>query len=738
MKIKIKLLMSFCILILAIIILQTKVEAKSYYIDNMDIQATILENGDLEIEQTLTYEFDGSYNGIYITIPIQYENKEDILSEISDDIYNAGGVELQKVSLVQNNQITEFKKVTTAANGSSSVFTEDRKADFYKLKIFSPSTNTRKTFQVNYILKNVCVSHNDIGELYYNFIGGEWECTIKSLNIEVYLPNNQTELKIWGHGPDNGSSQIIDNTHAKFTVSNVATGNYVAARLVFDKTNIPNAQKISNLDAYGLIYKDEQQIAKISDKKQKYTRNIYLFALILMVYWIILLILYEKDKKLQVTEFNEEELFKKYNPMLAGCLQGSRDILARDIIAVLLNLIEKKIIHLEIKSLHHNDQKIYGYYLTKIPEKETEMDEIEAMVCNWAFGSQQTVELAMALENMPKDKNANEKFKKLNDVAQEKLNKKGGNQKRVPVTLRIFNTFLFFIAIYVSIKHILYEGFEIYHMSDVFFTVIPILLYMLPITMVLIYIPIFITVNIRHQMTKMIHKITGQKVVTTAATIIAIFLVIILLTLLLGNKGNRYIIADEILLCIALIIMLTDNLMLKNSVKMIEDYSKLNSLKEKIENYTLMEDRDIEQITLWGTYLAYAVSFGMADKISKRIKNLYLDDDLLNLLNDQKITDYILSDYSFFYYTASLDRRFMRGYTKAIKTAVSNYGSSSSSGSGGGFSGGGGFSRRRRPRWRPEVLFREKSKSFLLLFWKRVDNKNIMIYNKSRNRNDFK
>lgn len=695
MKIKYKILISFILILLSTIFnLQNKVQAKSYYIDDMAIQAIVLENGDLEIEQTLKYAFNGSYNGIYITIPTKYKNKEEKISKISDDIYNAQGIELKKVSQIKNGETVEFQKVNYASNGQVRVYTEEIKSDIYKLKVFCPTESGTKTFKLNYILKNICVSHNDIGELYYNFIGGDWECTIKNLKIDIYLPNNQKELKIWGHGPDNGISEIVDNTHVRLKVTDVPTGKYVAGRLLFDKSNIPNAQKISNIDAYNIIYQDEQQIAKISDRKQNYTRNIYLFALTLIIYWVILLIIYEKDKKVELVQVNDEELFQKYNPMIAGCLQGNRDILARDIIAVILNLIENKNINLEIKRVN---SECYGYYLSKVPEKENMMDETETIIYNWVFERADTVELSNRLEEIPKDKFASEKFEKLNDITQEKLNQNGANEKKVPVFLRIFNTFLFFITVYVAIKHIMYEGFEIYNGIDILFTIIPILLYMLPITMILIYIPIMIIVNVRHQVTKLVHKVTGQKVVTTSITIIAIFLVIILLTVLIANKANRYIVADEILLCISLIIMLTDNLMLKNSVKMIEDYSKINGLKQKIENYTMMEDRDIEQVTLWGKYLAYSVSFGIADKICKRIKGLYVDDDLLDIINNKKMIDYIFSDYSLFYYNTSLDRRFMRGYTKAISKVASSYGSNSSSGgSGGGFSGGGGFSRRRR------------------------------------------
>ena len=54
-----KILISFIfILLLMAFNEQNKVQAKSYYIDDMNIQAIVLENGDLEIEQTLKYTFN--------------------------------------------------------------------------------------------------------------------------------------------------------------------------------------------------------------------------------------------------------------------------------------------------------------------------------------------------------------------------------------------------------------------------------------------------------------------------------------------------------------------------------------------------------------------------------------------------------------------------------------------------------------------------------------------------------
>ena len=410
MKKEIKIAISIIITIAVIFILQTKVEAKSYYIENMDIKATLQESGDLEIEQTLEYSFNGDYNGIYITIPTEYENNEEIRNKINDSLYNASGVVLESVKEIRKTGEVEYKLTRLARNGDYGVYTETEENDVYELKLYSPSVNENKTFKVKYTLKNVAVKHRDIGELYYNFIGGEWQCTIKKLLINIWLPYNTAEIRAWGHGPDNGQLEIVDNTHVRLKVSNVATGKYVAGRVIFDNSNIPNAIKESGINAHDLIFEDEYKIAKISDAKKQYTRNIYIFALALLIYWIILLIKYEKDKKYVVTNINEEELFQKYNPMLAGCFQGSRDILARDILAVILNLIEKKIIQLDIRSKMDKKEN-YSYILNKVPEKEAEMDEIEKYVYDWLFGSRTSIELTDALEDMPKDKNASQKFK---------------------------------------------------------------------------------------------------------------------------------------------------------------------------------------------------------------------------------------------------------------------------------------------------------------------------------------
>ena len=620
----------------------------------------------------------GSYNGIYINVPYNLEDVEfdEVVKEnkINDALYNGSSININNVAIVNNGIETNFSEVETARNGQNMVYTNTKQKQngIQQIKVYSPSTDTTKTFKIDYVIENLCVKHNDVAELYYNFIGGAWEVEIKKLNIDIYLPENNEQIYVWGHGPYNGQSKIINNTHANFKVKNVKSGQYVAARLVFDNSNIPEATKLSKIDAKDIIFKDENAIVENKEEKNAFTVKILIFAVCLLIYWIILMLIYEKDKKYMVTNIEEDKLFEKYNPMLAGCIQGSRTILARDIIAVILELINKKIIKLDLEN-KLTGKDTYRYIITRNREAENQMDSIEKYVYNWVFGMAEKENLSDRLKEMPKEKLANKKFKELNDLVEENLASKGANQAKVPLIVRAFNIFLFILSILVIYKHVMFNGFSIYDVQTSFrilsllgISVLP----FIPLIMGILYIPINLIIMIRHKINKTVQKITGQKIVTTTISLLVFFGIIIILTAIFSPI--KYIIADEILVCIATILILTDNLMLKNNVMMIEDYSKLNTLKYKIQNYSIMEDKDIEQVTLWEKYLSYAVSFGIANKIVKRIQGLNLDDDLLNLVNQDSFLDFITSDYYLFYTYTSLDRKFVRAYRNTTGKVISS------------------------------------------------------------------
>lgn len=699
MKIKMGIKQIICtIIFILLIILAGKVQA-SYSVEDMDIQATIQEDGSVNVKQSLTYKFNGDYNGIYIDIPDEIDDKEydeyRVQTTLRDSLYNASGVTINKVSEGAN----IYKEKSIAQNGDSGVYTQTTNNGMKTVKIYSPSSNTKKTFVIEYVLKNLCVKHNDIGELYYNFIGGNWQTDIKNLNIDIYLPNNENKesIYVFGHGPYNGVSQIISENRVNFKVTNIQKGQYVATRVLFPTQNIEKSNKTSNIKALSLILQDENSIIENKEEKNNFTKKVAIFAIILLIYWIALLIIFEKDKKYKVVNTNEEELFNKYNPLLAGCIQETRTVLSRDIIAVIINLINKKVVNLELipKATGKNN---YIYILKKETKNENKMDNIEKFIYTWVFEEKDEIELVDRLKSLPKDKQSSKKFEELNNMTQNTLKNMGAN-KEVPLGLKVFNTFLFIISIIVIYTHIKFNVFNIYSLSELgnkvfIFILNGVLLF--PMIMVLIYIPIRILVMIRHGVNRITKKISGKRLVATTITIILLTAIIVAITQLMFP--NTFFIIDEILFAIALIIILTDNLMLKNSPIMIEDFSRLNALKDKLEN-TLMSSRDIEYVTLWNEYLAYSISFGIADKIIDKLKGLHLDDDLTKLLEDNNFYDYINSDYYIFYTYASMESRFMRNYSRAVGRMLK--------------SSGGRFSSRRRRRifrWWKRFFWRRRKR----------------------------
>lgn len=672
------------------------VQAKSYRITDMDIQATILEDGSVAVKQELTYNFNGEYNGIYIDIPDTLDTKEydrfrKQTTALRDSLYNATSVDITHVSEIRGGTKQTYEKVISSSNGKRGVYTIETTNGIKRIKVYSPANNTKKTFQVEFTLRNLCVKHNDIGELYYNFIGGGWQTTIGNLNIDIHLPNNTSsdDLKIFGHGPYNGTCQIVSPTQVNLSVTNVKPGQYVAARVLFDNKNIINTTKTSGINGQSIVMQDEENIYHNIEKKENFTKKILIMAGILLVYWIILIFVFEKDKKYPVQQTDEEELMKKYNPLLAGCIKESRTVLARDIIAILMNLIPKKIVNLQVTPTTQGKDG-YIYKLEKVPENEEKMDEIEKYIYNWFFENSNSKNLVERLKDMPKEKNVNQKFKTLNEMAREMLQSFGAN-RQMPQSIRIFNTLLLGLCIVLILIHIQFNGLNICTAEGISFgleNIFYIVLIFFPMLMTLIYIPLKILSIVRHGINKVTKRFSGKKIVSTTVAIVVLDLIIILITNFLAP--NSYLIVDEILLGMALIIVLTDNLMLKNLPIMIEDFSRINQMADKIEN-TLMNERNVEEVFLWEQYLAYAVSFGTAKKISKKIKDILLDDDLMKLVESKDFYDFLVSDYYMFYHYSSLDHIFLKNYYKSIGKVWKSYANSS----GGGFSGGsgGGFSR---------------------------------------------
>ena len=139
--------------LLIILFIFIPLTVKAYGIENYYINATVQENGDLEVEEY--YYLNGDYNGT--TREILYKNSN--LSEFNSSLPYYGGssinngdsIELEKVmGLDQDTNFDfttvdgdTFKEVDYANNGDYKVYEKESRYNGIFLKIYVPSSKNK-------------------------------------------------------------------------------------------------------------------------------------------------------------------------------------------------------------------------------------------------------------------------------------------------------------------------------------------------------------------------------------------------------------------------------------------------------------------------------------------------------------------------------------------------------------------------------------------------------------------
>lgn len=428
---------------------------------------------------------------------------------------------------------------------------------------------------------------------------------------------------------------LISCINISYSVSNVEQGNAIL-EILFGKNVI--------FDGH----------SKISEEIKLRNNMVVIGITVFFVsYWIWLLYKYEQEEEINYYGSDDIETLSKYNPLIAGCLVNGREVLSRDLISTILNLSKKGIVKLEI-SRTNNEKRPYKYEISRIKEKEHEMDAVEKYVHLWifdfVFDENEKIDLQKRLESIPKEKDSYKRFNKLNQIAKKELSKIGANKLTAPLWLRAYNFLLLAISIYICANHIMVSGLDIvvyeYSIIIAIFVAIGIIL-IIPIIMLLGYFILQALLLSKMSIEKIISKvnnsITGKKLISEIISITLIFTLIIVLTLCFAP--DKYLVLDELLIGIAILIVRTDNLMLKNENEALKDYYRLKRIKYKIENYSYLKEKNIEHIELWEEYLVYAISFGSAEKVSKQAKNVTDDTEKLEQLSSYNLLYYTCKAY---------------------------------------------------------------------------------------------
>ena len=192
-------------LIFSVLFIPTQVLAVDFTIKNTQIDAFLQENGDVEVSERHTYEFDGDFNGITRTlIP-----KENTL--------------IQNIEAFEDNKPLEVEK-------EGNLF-----------KIHRGGSDETITIDLSYTIDNGVEVYADLGQFYWPFFDSSNESTYENMDIYIHPPRPTDEVLAIGYDEAEGAVQTKTNGIVHFAMGEVESGENGDIRVAYDAPLFPSA-----------------------------------------------------------------------------------------------------------------------------------------------------------------------------------------------------------------------------------------------------------------------------------------------------------------------------------------------------------------------------------------------------------------------------------------------------------------------------------------------------------------
>lgn len=328
----------FIILFMLAIVILNIPSFAIFEIDDFTIDAEVSPEGDMKVVETITYFSNEEVNGV--TRNIEAVNS-------SNSTNSADGLTLMSVKADgMLYQLTDY-----AVKGESGVYTYTNTNNSINLTVYTPFTSDTKIVEYTYLLKNVAVKYNDTAEIFWNFIGTEWDCRINSLTINIDLPSMAANDTIWvyGHGSDNGTFDKTGN-HITLNVQSIPAYNSIDARILFSRDAISDSTKTVSKSVLSDYIKTEEGMYKeLEAKKFMFGLTInevalYLGILILIVA-ICVYIFFDKEVKVEKSHYFREMPYNLEPEILQYFYYGK--VVSNSFYIAVLNLVKLGVYNIE-------------------------------------------------------------------------------------------------------------------------------------------------------------------------------------------------------------------------------------------------------------------------------------------------------------------------------------------------------------------------------------------------------
>ena len=506
------------------------------------------------------------------------------------------------------------------------------------------SKATRK-YMIQYKVEDAIAKYNDYSELYWQFVGNDFEINSSKVSGKIRLPqkaSNKDEIKVWGHTEDlNGEIYATTEDVIEFEINNYRSGRFIEIRSLFPTNMIYSSNRTYNKTILDSVITEETKWAEEANAKRLKMQRKQKYASIgvSVLYCLLSLINLKNTKKsfekaktiipykktINVEYFREIPRSNSTPAQAVMILKKSLNMLAPNEIgpifsATLLDLNLKKCIEFEVSPTDKKDIKIKILKRYK-EDLETSEKLILDFIINLAKEQDEITvkELRKYMKKEPtkiSELKENIEESSANEIKNMKLYDEERAKEKIKYELK-------------------------------------------PVAFIIFSVMLVIMTSIPMANNAMIYNKSALKYIILGVVLVALTAIINLIAV--GKVAKK-------------LQPFTD--------EGINESEQWKGLKKFMENFSMLDKREIPELALWEHYLVYATAFGIADKVIKQLKIVYKD------LYDNMD----MNNYGYMYLMMHTD--FSSNFSHAISSSYSST-LSSGSGSGGGFSGGGGGGRRR-------------------------------------------
>ena len=227
--------------------------ADTYALPSVRIQAQVMENGDLFVTEARTFEFEESVNGVYWDIPLA-QNEQGAPSSIT--VFSVHELDDAPENEAEARRAAQpMREVPSANAGDSDAYTVESQGDSLRLKVFLPREDgDETTVWVSYMIEGAVMAWPDTAELYWQFIGSEWEEDAENVYLDVTFAGAaqgtlaatggaDANLRAWGHGPLDGEVSLDTaepgDPHVTLEAPVVRAGQFAEVRATFPIDWVP-------------------------------------------------------------------------------------------------------------------------------------------------------------------------------------------------------------------------------------------------------------------------------------------------------------------------------------------------------------------------------------------------------------------------------------------------------------------------------------------------------------------